>query len=79
MTKQVQLRDGTYVRLRGRRRPGESFSDAIDRLLGPKPNLLGLGDIGTAEEKEEAARIRAEIDAYSEAKERADLKARGLL
>lgn len=33
MTKQVALADRTYERLRRSRRPGESFSQAIERLL----------------------------------------------
>lgn len=33
MTKQVALADRTYTRLKGSRRPGESFSAAIERLL----------------------------------------------
>lgn len=33
MTKPVALADGTYDRLKRRRRPGESFSNTIDRLM----------------------------------------------
>ncbi len=33
MTKQVALAEATYARLRRNRRPGESFSMAIERLL----------------------------------------------
>lgn len=33
MTKQVALADATYERLRRSRLPGESFSEAIERLL----------------------------------------------
>jgi predicted CopG family antitoxin len=37
VTKQVALAESTYLRLRGNRRPGESFSAAIDRLLDNQP------------------------------------------
>lgn len=33
MTKQVQLSDEAYTALRARRRPGESFSQAVLRVL----------------------------------------------
>lgn len=33
MTKQVALADATYERLKRHRRPDESFSEAIERLL----------------------------------------------
>lgn len=33
MTKPVALADSTYDRLRRRRRPGESFSEAVERLI----------------------------------------------
>lgn len=33
MTKQVALADATYAKLRAARHEGESFSDAIERLL----------------------------------------------
>lgn len=33
MTKPVALADETYRRLKQRKRPGESFSNTIDRLL----------------------------------------------
>lgn len=37
MTKQVALANRTYERLKSRRRPGESFSAAIERLLEDSP------------------------------------------
>lgn len=37
MTKQVALADGTYDRLKRSRLPGESFSEAIERLLDQHP------------------------------------------
>jgi len=33
VTKQVALADATYARLRAAKHPGESFSEAIERLL----------------------------------------------
>ena len=33
MTKPVALADDTYRRLRRRKRPGESFSNTVDRLM----------------------------------------------
>jgi predicted CopG family antitoxin len=37
VTKQVAFANTTYKRLRRERRPGESFSQAVDRLLDSRP------------------------------------------
>lgn len=42
MTKQVALADQTYARLREARLEGESFSDAIERLLDHAKDPLGF-------------------------------------
>lgn len=42
MTKQVALANVTYDRLRRRRLEGESFSQAIDRLLDGAKDPLGF-------------------------------------
>ncbi len=34
VTKPVALSDGTYRRLKRRKRPGESFSETIERIMG---------------------------------------------
>lgn len=42
MTKQVQLSDDAYKLLKARKRSGESFSDVIHRLAGPKKSPMAL-------------------------------------
>jgi predicted CopG family antitoxin len=42
-TKTISLEDSAYVKLKAAKRPGESFSDVINRLLGNRePSLLDL-------------------------------------
>jgi predicted CopG family antitoxin len=69
VTKQVQLRDASYERLKGLKQPGESFSDVVDRLTGKRPSLLGLADLSTPEDAAEADRVRKAIDAHSKKRE----------
>ncbi len=39
----ISLEDGAYEKLKASKRPGESFSDVVHRLLGPRqPSLLDL-------------------------------------
>lgn len=44
MTKQVALADATYARLKRAKRPGESFSQAIERMLDQVKDPLGFVD-----------------------------------
>lgn len=37
MTRQVALADDTYERLKANKKPGESFSQTIERLLDTQP------------------------------------------
>ncbi len=40
-TKTISLEDSAYMRLRAVKRPGESFSDVVNRVLGGKePSFL---------------------------------------
>ena len=42
-TKTISLEDSAYVKLKAAKRPGESFSDVINRILGCRePSLLDL-------------------------------------
>ena len=42
-TKTISLEDSAYVKLKAAKRPGESFSDVVNRILGGRePSLLDL-------------------------------------
>lgn len=56
-TKNVRLDEDVYERIRDRKRPDETFSEAIDRLTGD-PSLLGLSGVL---DDEEAAEVREAI------------------
>lgn len=77
MTKQVQLSDDAYERLRTRKRPGESFSDVVLRLTPPGSleMLATLNELLTPEERREQDRLRAAMHAASEAEAEAFQKA----
>jgi predicted CopG family antitoxin len=63
-SKNISLREDAYRRLADAKADGESFSDAIDRLLSrrdgdhPLYDLVGLGD------DEEAAEIRKRAGSF---------------
>lgn len=57
-TKTIRLDDDVYERVRAHKRDDETFSEAIDRLIGGA-SLLDL--VGTASEQE-AAEMREAID-----------------
>jgi predicted CopG family antitoxin len=63
-SKTISLKEETYERLRRAKGDDESFSDAIDRLLGsdehPLFDLVGLLD------DEEVDRVRDRADAFRE-------------
>lgn len=56
MTKTVRLDEDTYERIKRKKREGETFSEAIDRLIG-EWTLLDL--VGTLSEEEATAHRRA--------------------
>jgi len=65
MVKTITVRDATYERLLALKRPGESFSDLIERLIssaGPRELLVKLRGCVELEDKEallaEIARAR---------------------
>lgn len=64
MTKQVALADTTYARLRAARHEGESFSDAIERLLSNSKDPMRFLKIGASarDPDEWIAEIEAERD-----------------
>lgn len=65
MTKQVSLADRTYQRLKRNRRPNESFSAAIERLLdeASKDPMTFLAATRSRTDPEEwLARIEADRD-----------------
>jgi len=42
-TKTISLEDSAYLKLKAAKRPGESFSDVINRIVGSRePSLLDL-------------------------------------
>ncbi|MFW5920075.1 MAG: antitoxin VapB family protein [Halanaeroarchaeum sp.] len=67
-SKTISLKEGTYERLRRAKGDDESFSDAIDRLLGgdddhPLFDLVGLLDDEAAERvRERAEEFRESVD-----------------
>ncbi len=46
MSRQIRLEDDVYERLKANKRPDESFSDAVDRLIGGQSlrDLRGVFD-----------------------------------
>ncbi len=64
-TKPVRLDEDTYERIKQRKRPDETFSEAIDRLTRT-PSLAELGGIVEAERVE---RMEEAIEAADDADE----------
>lgn len=64
-TKPVRLDEDTYERIKQRKRPDETFSEAIDRLTRT-PSLAELGGIV---EEERVERMEAAIEAADDADE----------
>ena len=59
--KNVRLDDDVYERVRSRKHPDETFSEAIDRLTG-QTSLLGLSGLLTDEEATEIRESLRERD-----------------
>lgn len=62
-TRTVRLDEDTYERIKRRKRPDETFSEAIDRLTAT-PSLAELGGIV---DEERVARMEAAIESADEA------------
>jgi predicted CopG family antitoxin len=60
-TKTVRLDERVYERVRAQKRPDETFSEAIDRLVGG-PSLSELGDVFDDDEVEEMREVIADAD-----------------
>ena len=67
MTKPVALADDTYQRLKRRKRPGESFSEAIERLMRDQRKDPMLFVAKVPRSKISAARRLKEIEADRDA------------
>jgi predicted CopG family antitoxin len=61
-TKTVRLDEDTYERIKSKKRADETFSEAIDRLIGGYSLLDFAGGLS----EEEADRMRAAIDEANE-------------
>lgn len=59
-SKTVSIRDDVYRRLKDAKSEDESFSDAIDRLLGSSEGDHPLFDLVGLLDREAAERVRAE-------------------
>jgi predicted CopG family antitoxin len=62
MSQQVRLQDHVYERIRSNKRDDESFSDAVERLIGGR----SLRDLRGVFDESEVAEIREAIDAADE-------------
>lgn len=63
-SRNVALQEATYERLRAARRPGESFTDAVDRLLeGKEPSLLDFVGLIPKKDADELAKTIDEMRA----------------
>jgi len=63
-TKTIRLDDDVYERLRENKRDDETFSEAVERLMGGR-SLAELGDVLDDEDRVE--RMEAEIEEANEA------------
>jgi predicted CopG family antitoxin len=63
-TKTIRLDEDVYERLREQKRDDETFSEAVQRLLGG-PSLAELGDV--IEDEDRLQRMRDVIEAADEA------------
>jgi len=62
MSHQIRLDDDVYERVRAERREGESFSDAVERLI----NGRSLSDLADVFDDEQAREMRDVIEAADE-------------
>ncbi len=72
---QISLRDEVYQRLKAERRPGESFSDAVDRLLASRGNFQDVIDLfGVAADEEEESFLEAFRESKNEFRAQFELR-----
>jgi len=69
MSHQIRLDDDVYERVKAKKQPGESFSDAVDRLINGR-SLSELADVFDDEQKRE---MREAIETADE-KDRAEVR-----
>ncbi|EMA44254.1 antitoxin VapB family protein [Halococcus saccharolyticus] len=62
MSQQVRLQDHVYERIRSNKRDDESFSEAVERLIGDR----SLRDLCGVFDENEVAEMRDAIDAADE-------------
>ncbi len=61
-TKTISLEDSAYSKLKASKRPGESFSDVIHRIVrSPEPSLLEFTELLDKKASEELARVIARM------------------
>ena len=76
-TKTISLEDSAYGKLKAAKRPGESFSDVIHRVIGSRePSLLEFTKLLNREASEELARAIARMRADDIALQRRKLAER---
>lgn len=61
-TKNVRLEEDVYERIKSKKQEGETFSEAVERLIGGS-SLLDLVGILSDEEAEEMREVIDEVDA----------------
>ncbi len=62
MSRQIRLAEDVYERVKAHKRDDESFSDAVDRLIGGR----SLRDLRGVFDAEQVSEMRAAIDAADE-------------
>jgi predicted CopG family antitoxin len=62
MSQQIRLQDHVYERIKSNKRDNESFSEAVDRLIGGR----SLRDLRGVFDESEVAEMREAIDAADE-------------
>ena len=61
-TKTISLEDSAYTQLKAAKRPGESFSDVIHRVIGSRePSLLEFTKLLDKKASEDLARVIARM------------------
>ncbi|GAB7019203.1 antitoxin VapB family protein [Halostagnicola bangensis] len=59
MSQQIRLEDDVYERIKAKKRDNESFSDAVERLIGGR----SLRDLRDVFDEDQVGEMRAAIDA----------------
>lgn len=77
MVKNIAIKDSVYEALAKRKRPDESFSDEITRLIG-KRSIMDLGGSWKISD-EEAERIKSNIKKMREETDRHIMKKVGII